>query len=134
MSRSSKINKHYNQEDVVDSMISELRDEQLTVVEEPVEVKWVEPDSKVIRLVNRILIDAQRLGASDIHFESGSRNAPLKLRYRVDGECFLAHEIPAMYKSAMIARLKIISNLDIADRRKPQSGKATKGTSPGGTA
>ena len=119
----SRINQYYNAEDVVDSMISELRDEQLTVVPEPAEAKWVEPDSKVIRLVNRILIDAQRLGASDIHFEPGCRNAPLKLRYRVDGECFVAHEIPSMYKSAVIARLKIIANLDIAERRKPQSGK-----------
>ena len=119
----AQITKYYGDVDIVDSMISELRDEQLTIVEEPQELKWVEPDSKVIRLVNRILIDAQRLGASDIHFEPGSRSAPLKVRYRVDGECFLAHEIPATYKNAIIARLKIIANLDIAERRKPQSGR-----------
>ena len=120
---SARISQYYNPEEIVDSMISELRDEQLTVLAEPEEAKWVEPDSKVIRLVNRILIDAQRLGASDIHFEPGGRNAPLRLRYRVDGECFVAHEIPSRYKSAMIARLKVIANLDIAERRKPQSGK-----------
>ncbi|HBG05946.1 MAG: hypothetical protein A2075_16265 [Geobacteraceae bacterium GWC2_58_44] len=119
----NRINQYYNAEDIVDTMISELRDEQLTVLPEPAEMKWVEPDSKVIRLVNRVLLDAQRLGASDIHFEPGSRNAPLKLRYRVDGDCFVAHEIPSVYKSAIISRLKIISNLDIAERRKPQSGK-----------
>ena len=118
-----RINQYYNAEDIVNDMISELRDEQLTVVAEPVETRVVEPDSKVIRLVNRILIDAKRLGASDIHFEPGHRNAPLRLRYRIDGECCEAHEIPAMYKSAIIARLKIIANLDIAEHRKPQSGK-----------
>lgn len=118
-----RINQYYNAEDIVNDMISELRDEQLTVVAEPVETRLVEPDSKVIRLVNRILIDAKRLGASDIHFEPGGRNAPLRLRYRIDGECCAAHEIPSMYKSAIIARLKIIANLDIAEHRKPQSGK-----------
>ncbi|UFS70522.1 GspE/PulE family protein [Geomonas sp. RF6] len=118
------IKKHYNQsDDIVDALISELREEQITVVEEPVETNFVEPDSKVIRLVNRILIGAHELGASDIHFEPGPRHAPLMLRYRVDGECFQAHQIPHMYKGAIISRLKIIANLDIAERRKPQSGK-----------
>lgn len=118
----AKIQEHFNEDDIVDTLISELRDEQPTVVQEQ-DVKWIEPDSKVIRLVNRILIDAQHLGASDIHFEPGSRNAPLKVRYRVDGECSVAHQVPASYKNPIISRLKIISDLDIAERRKPQSGK-----------
>jgi type II secretory ATPase GspE/PulE/Tfp pilus assembly ATPase PilB-like protein len=120
---SAKINQHYNAQDSIDTIIDQLRHEQDATVTGPAQVKSVEPDSKVIRLVNSILMDAQRRGASDIHFESGSSNHPMKLRYRVDGDCFLANEIPASYNNPVIARLKIISNLDIAERRKPQSGK-----------
>lgn len=121
---SSAIDKYYSPpEDFVDTLIGELGGENLTIVEQPEESKFIEPDSKVIQLVNRILLDAQQREASDIHFEPGIKKVPLIVRYRVDGECFIAHKIPPMYKAAVISRLKIIANLDIAERRKPQSGK-----------
>jgi type II secretory ATPase GspE/PulE/Tfp pilus assembly ATPase PilB-like protein len=48
---------------------------------------------------------------------------PFTIRYRVDGECYIAHKIPSIHKAAIISRLKILSELDIAERRRPQSGK-----------
>jgi type II secretory ATPase GspE/PulE/Tfp pilus assembly ATPase PilB-like protein len=109
----------------VDSLISEMGAVRATVAEneQPEESVMVEPDSKMIALVNQILIDAYKKGASDIHFEPGIGKEPFIIRYRVDGECYIAHRIDSTLKLAVISRLKIISNLDIAERRRPQSGK-----------
>jgi type II secretory ATPase GspE/PulE/Tfp pilus assembly ATPase PilB-like protein len=85
--------------------------------------RFSETDSKIVHIVNRILMDAYHQKASDIHFEPSIRNNPMKVRYRIDGECRLIHQIPHLYKRAIISRLKIIANLDITERRKPQSGK-----------
>ena len=76
-----------------------------------------------MNLVNKILMDGYAKGASDIHFEPGLREQPFQVRYRIDGVCQLVHQIPMLYKRAIISRLKIMSNLDITERRKPQSGK-----------
>ena len=109
----------------VDTLISEMGAVQAAVAEneQSEESVMVEPDSKMIALVNQILIDAYKKGASDIHFEPGTGKEPFIIRYRVDGECYVAHRIDSIHKLAMISRLKIISNLDIAERRRPQSGK-----------
>ena len=82
-----------------------------------------EADSSVIRLVNEILLTSVKKRASDIHFEPGQGEEPLEVRFRVDGECHRIRQIPACYKKAVISRLKILSSLDIAERRRPQSGK-----------
>jgi len=82
-----------------------------------------ESDSQIVSLVNRVLIDGYNKGASDIHFEPGYREKPFQVRYRVDGICQVVHQIPKSYKRAIISRIKIISNLDISEHRKPQSGK-----------
>lgn len=91
--------------------------------EEERESLYVEPDSEVISLVNRILIDATARGASDIHFEPGGARQPVVIRYRIDGECLVAHRISHAFRNSIISRLKILASLDIAERRKPQSGK-----------
>ena len=82
-----------------------------------------EINSEVIALVNRILVDAYNKRASDIHFDSGFRGQPFKVRFRIDGVCQSAYFIPEKSKRAIISRIKIISNLDISEHRKPQSGK-----------
>jgi type II secretory ATPase GspE/PulE/Tfp pilus assembly ATPase PilB-like protein len=82
-----------------------------------------EGDSQIIKLVNKILTDSVRKNASDIHLEPGSGKDPLVVRYRVDGLCRVSHEIPPSYKRALVSRVKIMSSLDITERRKPQSGK-----------
>ena len=91
--------------------------------DDPEESVNVEPDSTMITFINQVLIDAYNKGASDIHFEPGMGKDPFTIRYRVDGECYIAHKIPFIHKAAIISRLKILSELDIAERRRPQSGK-----------
>ena len=121
------INKFYNIQEVspVDSLIGEMGNVLATVEEDEQseESMIVQPDSKMITFVNQVLIDAYKKGASDIHFEPGMGKEPFTIRYRVDGECFIAHRIDYTHKAAILSRLKIISDLDIAERRRPQSGK-----------
>jgi len=109
---------------VLDNIIGDLaidQEDELTEKEESSNLS--ESDSQIVNLVNRILLDAAAKGVSDIHFEPGLHDKPFIVRYRVDGLCHMAHQIPGMYKKAIISRVKIMSNLDIAERRKPQSGK-----------
>jgi type II secretory ATPase GspE/PulE/Tfp pilus assembly ATPase PilB-like protein/FixJ family two-component response regulator len=80
-------------------------------------------DSEVIALVNRILVEAYTGRASDIHFDSGMPGQPFHVRFRVDGICHTAYAVPEKAKRGVISRIKIMSNLDISERRKPQSGK-----------
>ena len=82
-----------------------------------------ESDAGVIRLVNQILLDAFRRGASDIHIEPKGSQKPVMVRLRIDGECRVYHELPASLGPPVVARVKIMSELDIAERRKPQDGK-----------
>ena len=82
-----------------------------------------ESDSTIVRLVNRILIDAQRLDASDIHVEPSKGKVPMQVRMRVDGVCQEVLDIPAAYAKAVVSRIKIMARLDIAERRMPQDGK-----------
>ena len=114
-----------NRKDEITSLLESMQGEAdaVSIEEEEVDVRGVEPDSEVIALINRILLDAHKRGASDIHIEPGSGKNPTKVRYRIDGECFIAHLIPATFKSSIIARIKIIAGLDIAEHRRPQSGK-----------
>lgn len=76
----------------------------------------------VVRLVSRILHDAKRLNASDIHIDP-EKNAPTRVRMRVDGVCRDMNQVPNSHHSAVIARIKIMSNLNIAEKRVPQDGK-----------
>ncbi len=109
--------------DDVGTLIGELAEEVVTVEEEVEENRLSEADSQIIRLVNNILIDAFQKNASDIHFEPGIGNAPFRIRYRIDGVCRVAHQVSATFKHAILSRLKIMARLDIAERRRPQSGK-----------
>jgi type II secretory ATPase GspE/PulE/Tfp pilus assembly ATPase PilB-like protein/GAF domain-containing protein len=82
-----------------------------------------EKDSTIVRLVNKVLIDAYERGVSDIHVEPGVGKENVLVRFRKDGNCDIYEEIPSIYKQAIISRIKIMSNLDIAERRMPQDGK-----------
>ena len=82
-----------------------------------------EEDSTIVKLVNKVLIDAYDQGVSDIHVEPGIGKDNMEVRYRIDGACRVFQEIPPMYKQAVISRLKIMARLDIAERRMPQDGK-----------
>lgn len=82
-----------------------------------------EEDSTVVKLVNRVLLDAKRLRASDIHVEPGKGKVPTSVRMRIDGVCQEIIQIPATHAKATISRIKIMSRLDIAEKRLPQDGK-----------
>ena len=82
-----------------------------------------EEDSTIVQLVNKMIIDSYNRGASDIHIEPrpGKQNAVIRIR--VDGACQVYQTIPYTYKRAIVSRLKIMSDLDISERRLPQDGK-----------
>ena len=82
-----------------------------------------ENDSVIVRLANQIIMDAYKQGASDIHIEPYSDKRETVVRFRVDGSCFEYQKIPPTYRRALVSRYKIMSRLDIAERRKPQDGK-----------
>ncbi len=88
------------------------------------EVKKVtERDSVIVKLVNKIIYDAYQHRASDIHIEPYPGKRDVIVRMRVDGRCKVYQKIPYKYKYAIPSRIKIMSELDIAERRKPQDGK-----------
>ena len=80
-------------------------------------------DNTLVRLINTMIIEAFSRGVSDIHVESKPRHAKVRIRFRKDGLLSPYLELPHTYRAAMVARLKIMADLDISERRKPQDGK-----------
>ncbi|MCX8060758.1 MAG: ATPase, T2SS/T4P/T4SS family, partial [Aquificaceae bacterium] len=78
-------------------------------------------EGPIVKLANFIITEAVNLGASDIHIEPQEKK--LQVRYRVDGVLKVYHEFPTRIKDSLVARFKIMSNLDIAEKRKPQDGR-----------
>jgi len=81
-----------------------------------------ESDNTLVRLVNALIADAIRLRASDIHIETSAAKA-VRVRLRIDGDLQPYLELPMRLRFALVARLKIMADLDIAEHRKPQDGK-----------
>jgi type IV pilus assembly protein PilB len=81
----------------------------------------VQIEGPIIKIVNGILIKAIKLGASDIHFEPYEKS--FRVRYRIDGVLRREMSLPIQIKNAIVSRLKIMSKLDIAERRLPQDGR-----------
>jgi type II secretory ATPase GspE/PulE/Tfp pilus assembly ATPase PilB-like protein len=121
---SDAIEKHYTKdEEKVEDIIGGMT-EDVVAFEDAKDTSVVdESDSQIIKLVNKILIDAYKKEASDIHLEPGTGKDSLIIRYRVDGLCHVSNEVPPGYKKALLSRIKIMSHLDITERRRPQSGK-----------
>jgi len=82
-----------------------------------------EASSQVVRMVDQILITAYRKDASDIHIEPSVITKKTDIRYRIDGVCQEVLQVPLNTTRGLISRLKIMANLDIAERRLPQDGK-----------
>lgn len=82
-----------------------------------------ESDSTLVQLVNKIIMDAYNAGASDIHIETNPGKNNTRIRFRKDGSLIKYTEIPASARDALISRIKIMSLLDISERRRPQDGK-----------
>ncbi len=81
----------------------------------------VDADTPIIKLVNTMIVEAFRLGASDIHLEPLA--ARFRMRYRIDGVCHEQKSPPRRLQASVISRLKIMSEMDIAEKRVPQDGR-----------
>lgn len=91
---------------------------------EPLELDHVEElvqQAPVVRLVNEILLQAVKMGASDIHFEPKRKG--LRLRYRIDGDLVDIRTIPLNIAPAVVARVKVLADLNLTERRLPQDGR-----------
>jgi type II secretory ATPase GspE/PulE/Tfp pilus assembly ATPase PilB-like protein len=82
-----------------------------------------ETDSVLVRLVNKMVIDANEAKASDIHIESYPGRQPVRIRFRQDGILREYLTLPASYRAALISRVKIMASLDISEKRRAQDGK-----------
>ncbi len=80
-------------------------------------------DNELVKLVNKIIVDAYNQGASDIHVEPLPGKGKTGIRFRKDGTLANYIEVPAAYRSPLVTRLKIMCDLDISEKRKPQDGK-----------
>ena len=121
--------------DAMDSLFTDYQGDQLEVKvksEEGDGEPGAGDDAHIIRLVNLLIMEAHRLRASDIHIEPLEKR--LRLRYRIDGVLQIMPDPPKKLQSAIIGRLKIMSNMSIAERRLPQDGRIQMRASEGQTA
>lgn len=120
------IDKYYDQSASLSELMGDLDMEDLEVVadHEEVDVTSLEratEDAPVVKLVNMILSDAIKKKASDIHIEPYERS--FRVRYRIDGVLYEVMKPPLKLKNAITSRVKIMAELDIAERRLPQDGR-----------
>lgn len=121
------IEKYYESADAgLEGVLQEFDEEEMEVVKDEEEVDLMDlkkaiEDAPVVKLVNLILTDAIKKGASDIHIEPYEKN--FRVRYRVDGILQEVMKPPMKLKNAIVSRIKIMSQLDIAERRLPQDGR-----------
>jgi len=126
------INKYYGASDSlkVKEIIDEIEqadDGAVNVIEEEEEEYDIEEltrsteEAPVITLVNTIFMDAIKKGASDVHFEPYERS--FRVRYRIDGILHEVMDLAMKFKNPVISRVKILSNMDIAEKRLPQDGR-----------
>jgi type II secretory ATPase GspE/PulE/Tfp pilus assembly ATPase PilB-like protein len=87
--------------------------------ESPIE----QSDNSLVRLINQMIAEASAEGASDIHIECSAGREKVKIRFRKDGELRPYLELPHNYRNAVVSRIKVMCDLDISERRKPQDGK-----------
>ena len=106
-----------------ENIVTMIADEFDEPVVEPEEQLVTESDSFLVKLVNKIIYDACQLKASDIHIEPYPGKKEILVRMRVDGKCSIYQKLPSKYKYAIPSRIKIMAELDISERRKPQDGK-----------
>jgi type II secretory ATPase GspE/PulE/Tfp pilus assembly ATPase PilB-like protein len=106
-----------------DSFLNSLDDDKHEPDIDSVDKQVTEKDSNLVKLVNKIIYDACMNKASDIHIEPYPDKEDVVVRVRIDGCCEDYLHIPHKYKYALPSRIKIMADLDIAEKRKPQDGK-----------
>jgi type II secretory ATPase GspE/PulE/Tfp pilus assembly ATPase PilB-like protein len=107
----------------VQAIARQLRDELRSDGEPKTDEAIKETDSTLVRLVNKIVIDAHASGASDIHIEANRGRESVVIRFRNDGELSEYLRLPFNFRSATVSRLKIMAGLDISERRRSQDGR-----------
>jgi type IV pilus assembly protein PilB len=122
----SAIDKYYDQSASFDDVMGDLDDIDLEVVDDADEIdtsdlEKASEDAPVVKLVNLILTDAIKKGASDIHVEPYEKS--FRVRYRIDGVLHEVMKPPLKLKNALTSRIKIMSEMDISERRLPQDGR-----------
>ena len=120
------IERYYDQTDELDDVMAGFDDSDIDVVhdEDDVDLAGLNreaEDAPVVKLVNLILTDAIKRVASDIHIEPYEKT--FRVRYRIDGVLYEVMKPPLKLKNAMTSRIKIMAELDIAERRLPQDGR-----------
>ena len=110
---------------VIDDIIEESDGADVTLIEDAIEdigdVEEIAGQSPVIRLVNYVIFNAVKEGASDVHIEPAERC--MRVRYRVDGRLYKSLEVPQHLLPAVTSRIKIMAGMDISERRLPQDGR-----------
>ena len=119
------LDKYYDQAGTMADVMKGMEDD-LAVIEDEDEESLesnlsMADEAPIVKLVNSLIADAVRKGASDIHIEPYEKS--LRVRFRIDGTLYEMMAPPFKYKAAIISRLKIMSELDIAERRVPQDGR-----------
>ena len=121
------INKYYDSTGMVEDIMKNFDDKDVEALKEGddsvnvAELGKAAEDAPVVKLVNLILTDAIKKGASDIHIEPYEKT--FRVRYRIDGVLYDVMQPPTRLKAAITSRVKIMSQLDIAERRLPQDGR-----------
>jgi type IV pilus assembly protein PilB len=121
------INKHYDSAGMVEDIMKNFDDKDVEALKEGedtvnvAELGQAAEDAPVVKLVNLILTDAIKKGASDIHIEPYEKS--FRVRYRIDGVLYEVMQPPTRLKAAITSRIKIMAQLDIAERRLPQDGR-----------
>ncbi|MEZ4392313.1 MAG: ATPase, T2SS/T4P/T4SS family [Polyangiales bacterium] len=82
-----------------------------------------EPEALTSRLLRQIVLDAAARGASDVHIEPNGPREPCRVRFRVDGDCLSYASLPPSMRTALVQRIKVLADLDISERRRPQDGR-----------
>jgi type II secretory ATPase GspE/PulE/Tfp pilus assembly ATPase PilB-like protein len=106
----------------VGDMLSDMEDGDADN-EAPAEDVSAAADNELVKLVNKIIVEAYQQGASDIHIEPGMGKDRVLVRFRKDGSLHKYIEVPASYRNSMVARIKVMCDLDISEKRRPQDGK-----------
>lgn len=107
----------------IDDMLSGMEGAPLEDMSDESALESAAADNELVKFVNKIIIDAYNMKASDIHIEPMPGKLKTGIRLRIDGSLQPYVEVPAHFRQALVTRLKIMCDLDISERRKPQDGK-----------
>jgi hypothetical protein len=120
------VDRYYDKTSSLEDVMGDFDDSDIDLIQESDEIDAAElakasEDAPVVKLVNLILTDAVKKNASDIHIEPYEKS--FRVRYRIDGVLYEVMKPPMKLKNAITSRVKIMSELDIAERRLPQDGR-----------